>query len=311
MDDYDYQSEYDNFDTADFDTLGNTEDYAGWGQNYDNPSFDSSYTPNSWGAGGYQQGQDGTQFWQNQSGQYAGYQNPQGQFTPYDYSGSGGNEQGFDWSKLASGGLNALTSALGNKSGANNLGSIGGILAGILNNRYQKQQGSSGQQIAQQYQQQQDPFAAQRARYQQELATSQDRINAFQADPSQNAQYANMQNQVMDEMRRYGRANGMTPEQLQQQTASKLSAAQQAVLGQLMQDRAGLAPYTGANMHSDSYGLQALLAASAASNAANSGVGYLQGLGFGSGAYGSGSGALTSLSPEMQKMLDERYARTV
>ena len=305
MDDYDYQSEYDNFDTADFDTLGNTDPYQGMGQ--DHSGITTNYTPDSWGAGGYQQGQDGTQFWQNQSGQYAGYQNPQGQFTPYDYSGGGGgNQPGIDWSKLASGGLGAITSALGNKSGANNLGAVGGILAGILNNRYQKQQGSTGQQIAQNYQQQQDPFAAQRARYQQELGMSQDRINAFQQDPSQNAQYANMQNAVMDEMRRYGRAKGMTPEQLQQQTASKLSAAQQSVLGQLMQDRAGLAPYTGANMHGDSSGLQALLAANTASNAANSGVGYLQGLGFGSGAYGSGSGS-TNLSPELQAALAKMY----
>lgn len=113
MDEYDYQGEYDNFDTQDFDTLGDT---AGWGgessggydawqtpQTNNNGGYDFQGEMNNWDTGNWDD-LGNTSQWQpdyNQNWQLDNGPNP-GQ----GYGGFAGNPNqsggsgGFDWSKL-------------------------------------------------------------------------------------------------------------------------------------------------------------------------------------------------------------------
>jgi len=147
-DNYDYQGEYENFDTGDFEDLGDTTD---WGGQYNDdyswnggdvlggvsqmPQAPQGFDWSGWDAQAneylnspdfYNNNQQydpnqqyftdinsGTQFWKNQDGDYAGYMEQGGQYNPYDQSSAGG----WDLGSIFKGGLGAIGSALSKGTG--------------------------------------------------------------------------------------------------------------------------------------------------------------------------------------------------
>ena len=148
MDDMDWQNEVQNSWT--------NPSYSYTGDEWSNMG-----TPeNTWGAGGYQVGADNTQFWQNQAGDYVGYQEPGGKFTPYEQEG---------WTL---GGISDTLASIFNSQG----GQTGmKLLAALAEGSQNRKQANNLQKIAQQQTARLDPFASQRPFYQQQLqATVQD-----------------------------------------------------------------------------------------------------------------------------------------
>lgn len=129
-----------------------------------NTEFNPNGTQDQWGAGGYQMNNDGTQFWQNQAGDYVGYQEPGGQFTPYN------TNTGIDMGSVS----NTLAELFNSKGGQFGMKMLGALMEGQQN----KKQASALQKVIQQQRQVLDPFGSQRPYYQQQLQnTVQDPYN--------------------------------------------------------------------------------------------------------------------------------------
>lgn len=172
MDNYDYDGEYANFDSQDFDTLGDTTGWNGEG----GPGYAGFQTPQSNNNGGY----DFQQEWNNFAGQDQYYQDPMGNQAWMNPSGGtvgtmapGGSFEPTDKLAPALGGVqNTLANLFNNKAFVSG---IGALMEGSQN----KKKATMTQQMVRQMQPAMDPFGAQRAQYQQELArTMQDPYSA-------------------------------------------------------------------------------------------------------------------------------------
>ena len=172
MDNYDYDGEYANFDSQDFDTLGDTTWWNGDG----GPGYAGFQTPQSNNNGGY----DFQQEWNNFAGQDQYYQDPMGNQAWMNPSGStvgtmapGGSFEPTDKLTPALGGVqNTLANLFNNKAFVSG---IGALMEGSQN----KKKAAMTQQMVRQMQPAMDPFGAQRGQYQQELArTMQDPYSA-------------------------------------------------------------------------------------------------------------------------------------
>ena len=172
MDNYDYDGEYANFDSQDFDTLGDTTGWNGEG----GPGYAGFQTPQSNNNGGY----DFQQEWNNFAGQDQYYQDPMGNQVWMNPSGGtvgtmapGGSFEPTDKLPPALGGVqNTLANLFNNKAFVSG---IGALMEGSQN----KKKATMTQQMVRQMQPAMDPFGAQRAQYQQELArTMQDPYSA-------------------------------------------------------------------------------------------------------------------------------------
>lgn len=165
MGDYDYQSEYDNFDNGDFDSLGNTQDYNGMDSGDYQAPFQTQQSNNN---GGYDFNSEYNNFSQDDwsgLGNNTQYQPQQMQpmygsdmeYNPMaNYTGPQGGygspqERGFDWAKLGSGFLNAF----GNSAqGAAQSASVPALAKLFSNFMAASQEKKSNQQMAQQIPQQ-------------------------------------------------------------------------------------------------------------------------------------------------------------
>ena len=172
MAEYDYDGEYKNFDSQDFDTLG---DPVGW-NGESGGGATSLQTPQSNNNGGYNfdqewkdfAGQDqyykdpmGNQTWMNPSGGVVGTMAPGGSFQPTD-----------KMTPMLGGAQNVLANLFNNKGFVSGLGAL---MEGSQN----KKKAAMTQQMVRQMQPAMDPFGAQRGQYQQELArTVQDPYSA-------------------------------------------------------------------------------------------------------------------------------------
>lgn len=172
MDNYDYEGEYSNFDSQDFDTLGDTTGWNGEG----GPGYAGFQTPQSNNNGGY----DFQQEWNNFAGQDQYYQDPMGNQVWMNPSGGtvgtmapGGSFEPTDKLTPALGGVqNTLANLFNNKAFVSG---IGALMEGSQN----KKKAAMTQQMVRQMQPAMDPFGAQRVQYQQELArTMQDPYSA-------------------------------------------------------------------------------------------------------------------------------------
>ena len=153
MDDYDYQGEWDAFDTQDFGSLGDTTAYQGMGNDY---GYGQSYQPaeqmqQPWENPNYTMGSDGTQFWRDQAGMDVGYMPKGGEFTPYQGMQQQNMQQpGMDWAGMGKGTLDALGSLFKGGSG----GSTSSFLKGLAGLYAAGQEKKSNQYMANQIPQQ-------------------------------------------------------------------------------------------------------------------------------------------------------------
>ena len=162
MDNYDYDGEYANFDSQDFDTLGDTTGWNGEG----GPGYAGFQTPQSNNNGGY----DFQQEWNNFAGQDQYYQDPMGNQAWMNPSGStvgtmapGGSFEPTDKLTPALGGVqNTLANLFNNKGFVTGLGALA---EGYQN----KKKAAALQQMVNQNRQPLDPFGSQRPFYQQQL----------------------------------------------------------------------------------------------------------------------------------------------
>jgi len=295
----------DNYDWNSFDQQSqeylNSSDYKG----------DSFTTPDNQVWGGYDQLQGGiNQQGQNDIGSYLGQQNLEpmqwensmsGLTTGgqgYDFSGGAQymnpsqiTQQGMDWGQMGTKGMDALGNLF--KGGAGILGANQGqqnntnqMLKGLASlwaaQQEKKAQGQLGQQnaqAAQQMQQNTNPFAAQRPRYQQELSDVQDRLNAFRQNPNANQQYKTLQDQIISQANRGSRQRGTSDVQMAAALAPQLTKSQMDFENQMINDRAGLYQPAGAGLNSSAGILEAMLGANKSSTMADSNAGYASAIG--------------------------------
>jgi len=215
-----------------------------------------------------------------------------GQYLPESFGMSQGNfqqGQNFDlvgmFDKGLSGlskGLNLANSMQGNSGNQNTntmLKSLAGLWAASQEKKAQSQYGQQTQQAAQQMQQNTNPFSAERARYQQELASVQDRLNAFRQNPNANAQYKTLQDQLISQANRGSRQRGTSDVQMAAALAPQLTKSQMDFENQMINDRAGLYQPAGANLNGSSGILEALLAGNKATATAGSNASYADAIG--------------------------------
>ena len=173
MDDYDYQGEWDNWDNTNFEDLGNTDNYAGFGQDY---------------SGGYMPQQDPYQSQLADNGSYNGqfFFDDAAQGTPtfgnmFDtgggYSGTMANYDSqfspqqmqqapnFNLGSIGS----ALAGLFSGGTGTNLMRAGTTGLAAMLEGQQNKKKQQAMQQLVQNNQQYVDPFGSQRPYYQQQL----------------------------------------------------------------------------------------------------------------------------------------------
>lgn len=177
-----YDSSYDDWENQQY--IGNSNyqpneltqintDYQSQTPGY-NPQFDAMGSEDMWGSYGYnpQQGQpgmvtlpDGTRMWQGANGQWAGYQNPNEQFTPYQNQADVG---GKPWYEIAaSGAKDFLGKIFADPKSLMAVGAAG------LTGRQNKQRAQAAQNIVTQQQQKMvAPFDAPNLRAQQLLGAN-------------------------------------------------------------------------------------------------------------------------------------------
>mgnify|MGYP000379636402 CR=1 FL=1 len=178
------------------------------------------------------------------------------------------------------GGAGVLGQSQGQQNNTNQM--LKGLASIWAANQEKKAQGQYGQQAtqaAQQMQQNTNPFAAQRPRYQQELASVQDRLNQFRSNPQANAQYKTLQDQLIMQANRGSRQRGTSDVQMAAALAPQLTKSQMDFEKQMIQDRAGLYQPAGAGLNGQSGILEALLGGSKASTMADSNAGYASAIG--------------------------------
>ena len=186
MDDYDYSGEYDNFDTGDFDSLGNTGDYSGFS---DNPDFSNPFgnqQSNNNGGFDFQSEYDNFGQQPQYSDMFQGMNNFGQGLQPTQSLNSVGEfgQQGNLSSGIPenSGGISAALANIFNGMGSQGSQGSKGMLSGLgalVEGRQNRKKASSIQNIVNQQQARMDPFGSQRPMYQQELArTMQDPYSA-------------------------------------------------------------------------------------------------------------------------------------
>ena len=133
--------------------------------------------------------------------------------------------------------------------------------AAMMERKGQQQMSQAAPQAVGQVAQRADPFAAERARYMQELQGSQDRLNQFRQDPNSNAQYAAMRDAAMHRIDRLGAKQGQrfAPQATNPALVEALTNSQMQIEKQMQADRQGLYQPSGANVNPWSGGLEALL----------------------------------------------------
>jgi hypothetical protein len=189
----------------------------------------------------------GTEYWKNDAGKYAGYQEKGGDFTPYESGGSSGSS---DWmSQLAkalfgsggssssgSGGSsgsgsskNVLESILSGEGGSS--GGSGGILSSLLTYLASNEENKSADEYEKQAQDQldssrayMDPFAGQRGQYQDLLKSASDRLEGIYNAPTSSAMYTQAQNEANRRIMRGQSKNrmGMATNRMMGQMAPEL-----------------------------------------------------------------------------------------
>lgn len=271
-DNYDYDAEMRDFDTVDFNDLGNTDWYDNGSNTWDSGSYEAPQQQyqlpqfdNTWGSGGYQQGQDGTQYWQDQQGNYTGYMPQGGEYTPY-----GQQQDGMTWGDMGSKALAGLGSLFKGSTGQN----LGALLTGYMSDQRNKKTGADAQRMIQQQARPYDQrgttganmagATSMRDAAQQQQILAQQRLDRFRADPTTDAGYKAQQDQILEAQRRVAAARGVRYNPTSSQGA--LSPATLAALAQnqmmydknYQTDRNAYFTPAGAGM---SGGLQEMLAA--------------------------------------------------
>ena len=214
MDDYDYQSEWDDFDTQNFDTLGNTDPYQGMANDYNSyqpqmpeqpqmPSYDFQGEYNNFDTGNFNQLGDTSQ-WGNAGN--TGYMG--GQFAQQSPGITDYLNKIFSSGKSGSGGFSGST--------AQNLGAL---LAGYMSDRRNSKTGAQAQQMIQQQSRPYDKVGttgatmmggnSMRDAAQIQQALAQQRLDKFRADPTSDAGYKSQMDQILEAKRRVAAARGV------------------------------------------------------------------------------------------------------
>lgn len=288
------------------------------GANYSFDNMPSMSGVDSWQTPQWTTGEDGTQFWKDQMGQNVGYMPQGGQFTPYNYSNQGG--LGDQLSNLfggATNGLNkilpALTAGVAGQQRSSEsqmapwlkLLGLGG--AAMMERKGQQQMSQAAPQAVSQIAQRADPFAAERARYMQELQGSQDRLNQFRQDPNSNAQYAALRDAAMHRIDRLGAKQGQrfAPQATNPALVEALTNSQMQIDKQMQADRQGLYQPSGANVNPWSGGLEALLQGNKYGAQADSYSSLFNALGYGMNANQNGTNQGETMR-RMQEFLNQQ-----
>jgi len=200
-----------NFSNGNYDYTGGTDGNMSWF----NPGQQDTF-----GAGGYQVGQDNTQFWNNQQGQPTGFQQPGGEFTPYQ-----GQQQGMDWANLGKSGMDVLGQLFKGGSGGSTSSFLKG-LAGLYaagqekkSNQYMANQGQQNINAMRQYSTPYDvastgagmmtPGATtMRDAAMQQAALANQRLQNFRADPNSDAGYKATTSQIENVLNRQAAQHG-------------------------------------------------------------------------------------------------------
>jgi len=194
-------------------------------------------------------------------------------------SGFGG--KGMDvLGSLFKGGAGVLGQSQGQQNNTNQmLKGLASLWAAQQEKKAQGQLGQQNAQAAQQMQQNTNPFAAQRPRYQQELVDVQDRLNAFRQNPNANQQYKTLQDQLISQANRGSRQRGTSDVQMAAALAPQLTKSQMDFENQMINDRAGLYQPAGAGLNGSSGILEAMLGANRATTTAGSNASYADAIG--------------------------------
>jgi len=213
-DTYDYQSEWDDFDTQDFGSLGNTDPYQGMANDYNSyqpqmpeqpqmPSYDFQGEYNNFDTGNFNQLGDTSQWGNADNTGYMG-----GQF----YQQSPGVSDYLN--KIFSGSKGGFGS-----SGGSTVQNLGALLAGYMSDQRNKKTGAQAQQMIQQqarpYDQQGTTGAnmagatSMRDAAQQQQILAQQRLDKFRADPTSDAGYKSQQDQILEAQKRVAAARGV------------------------------------------------------------------------------------------------------
>jgi hypothetical protein len=217
----------------------------------------------------------------------------------------------------ATGGLNKLLPALtpaiaGQQRGSESqmapwlkLLGLGG--AAMMERRGQQQMSQAAPQAVQQIQKNADPFAAERARYMQELQGSQDRLNSFRQDPNSNAQYAALRDAATHRIDRMGAKQGQrfAPQATNPALIEALTNAQMSIDKQMQADRQGLYQPSGANFGPYTGGLEALMSGNKYGAQADSYSSLFNALGFGANSMQNQQQQSASLE-EIKALLAQR-----
>jgi hypothetical protein len=236
---YDYQGEYDNFDSGDFGSLGDTQQFEGWGTGQE-----SSYTGDTFGGYNNYMFDDAAQGTGPNATGFSG--TPQN----YDSQFDAGQQQELmarvpegGWGGGISSALSQLFNGLGTREGKGALTGLGALLEGMQN----KKKASSVQNIVNQQQQRTDPFGSQRPFYQQQL---QQTVQDPYSQPMVASQVAQLQRaQAIKDAAAGRRSNGAT--------SSPALLAAQAQIAQKYMD--SLMTPAGANISPNASGLSELL----------------------------------------------------
>lgn len=254
------------------DTTESSQNY--WGDQWGNTN---DVNPSGWNYGpgnseDWTQGADGQNFLMGSDGNWAGYQQPNGSFSQYDYSGPSFMDQVKGGVSSLGKGLNSIFPALSQATMGqqrNTESSLAPYLKALalgggamMERKGQQQMAQSTPNAVNQIAQRADPFAAERAKYMQALEASQSRLNQFRENPKGNAQFAAVQDAIIDGRRRLGSKQGQrfSPQSYEVPLVAELTKAQLDFEKQMMADRAGLYQPAGANVNPWSGGLEALLA---------------------------------------------------
>ena len=219
-DTYDYQSEWDDFDTQDFGSLGNTDPYQGMANDYNSyqpvqpeqaqmPSYDFQGEMNNFGSGDFNQ-LGNTSQWGNadntgyMGGQFA--QLPQQQANP-------------SWGGMLDKGLGALNGVFGGRSSGSTAQNLGALLAGYMADQRNKKTGAQAQQMIQQQSRPYDKVgttgatmmggSSMRDAAQIQQALAQQRLDKFRQDPTSDAGYKSQMDQILEAKRRVAAARGV------------------------------------------------------------------------------------------------------
>lgn len=226
MDDYDYQGEWDNFDTQDFDTLG---DPTGW-MGESSGGYTPFQTPQTNNSGGY----DFTGEMNNWStDSFANLGNPS-QYDPnQDYNWgamqaqqqAGMQQPGVNWTSLGKGGLDALGQLFKGGSGGSTssfLKGLAGVWAAQQEKKSNQQMAGAGRQNLETIRQQSTPYdvastgagmmtpgaTTMRDAAMQQAALSNQRLQNFRADPNTDAGYKATTSQIENVLSRQAAQHG-------------------------------------------------------------------------------------------------------